>query len=124
MQKFILLEKSQKHLFPHEWDAFYDDYRIAEIRNKAFVLNKLQDYLSVNSRKYSNVISFIQFLGDKENFKDSTIEKKLKDELVSLGDYTDTYIFYLETLFSINRDDSVFYIREFERLEKKGQLNI
>jgi hypothetical protein len=52
MKKFILLEKSQKHLSPHEWDPFYDDYRIEEIRNKAFVLNKLEDYLSVDSRKY------------------------------------------------------------------------
>lgn len=124
MKKFILLEKSGKFSSPDEWEQFYDDYRIDEILNKGFLLDEFGNYLSTNNKQYSNIISFIQFLGDKENFKDSTIEKKLKDELVSLGDYTHTYIFYLETLFSINRDDSVFYVREFERLEKEGRLNV
>ena len=123
MQKFILLEKSQKHLLPHEWDTFYDDYRIEEIRNKAFVLNKLEDYLSVHSRKYSNVISFIQFLGDKENFRDTTIAKRIKEELKHIIDYPHVYAFHLETLFSINRDDSAFYIAEFEERERSNQLN-
>lgn len=124
MQKFILLEKSQKDLFPHEWDAFYDDYRIAEIRNKAFVLNRFQDYLSVNSRKYSNVISFIQFLGDKENFRDTTIAKRIKEELNDIIDSPHVYAFHLETLFSINRDDSAFYIAEFKERERRNQLNM
>ena len=123
MKKFILLEKSQKHLSPHEWDPFYDDYRIEEIRNKAFVLNKLEDYLSVDSRKYWNVISFIQFLGDKENFRDTTIAKRIKEELNNIIDYPHVYAFYLETLFSINRDDSAFYIAEFKERERRNQLN-
>ena len=99
MKKFILLEKSGKFSSPDEWEQFYDDYRIDEILNKGFLLDEFGNYLSTNNKQYSNIISFIQFLGDKENFKDSTIEKKLKDELVSLGDYTHTYIFYLETFF-------------------------
>lgn len=123
MQNFILLEKSQRYLSPHEWGAFYDDYRIEEIRNKAFVLNKLEDYLSVDSRKYSNVISFIQFLGDKENFRDTTIAKRIKEELKHIIDYPHVYAFHLETLFSINRDDSAFYIAEFEERERRNQLN-
>lgn len=124
MQNFIFLEKSGKILFSHEWDTFYDNYKTDEIRNKWFLLDEFSNYLSTNSKKYSNIISFIQFLGDKEKFRDSAIERRIKGELSSLDDYLDTYVFYLETLFSINRDDSVFYIREFERLEKKGQLNI
>jgi hypothetical protein len=106
-------------LYPNEWEEVYKDYRVDEIKNKIFVLNTFNEYFSTDSNKDPNIISFIQFLGNKESFKDSTIANRIKQKLDSLIDRPYIYGFYLKTLFAINRDEKRFYIEEFERLEKQ-----
>ena len=123
IRKFKLLEGMWKYLYPNEWEEVYKDYRVDEIKNKIFVLNTFNEYFSTDSNKDPNIISFIQFLGNKESFKDSTIANRIKQKLDSLIDRPYIYGFYLKTLFAINRDEKRFYIEEFERLEKQWKLH-
>lgn len=122
IKNFILLETLGKYLYPHQWEEIYKDYRVDELKNKIFILNTFEEYLTTDNHKHPNIISFIRFLGNKENFKDSTITNKIKEKLRALIDRPYVYTFYLETLFAINRDEINFFIEEFERLEKQEQL--
>lgn len=123
IRKFKLFEVMWTYLYPHQWEEVYEDYRVDEIKNRIFILSTFNEYLATDSNKASNIISFINFLGNKENFADSTIASRIKKKLNSLIDHPYIYSFYLKTLFAINRDERKFYIEEFEKLEKQWKLN-
>lgn len=105
--------------------AFFEADRT---NNERFIIEELEKYSIIKWNEYLShyykVMWFILYLGDTLSFENDQITKILKWILnhIASSELPEKYWFTLKILFSVNKNDSEYYINQYKRLKDEWKL--
>lgn len=126
--EFKKILKKGDFLWEEEKKSLFAKYNIDNEENKNFLLNGYNYIIKKDSKedksKFYTYSEFIKYLWLNINFFDDNLVLELK---LKLGNFIknnifESYSYYLEVLFSINKDDKKYYYEQYNLLEKDNNL--
>lgn len=128
IKEFSKIYKKSDWMTQEDFAPLYELFKIDWEGNELFIADELEKYSIVKWNEYLShyhrVMWFILYLWNNTSFKNDKIIVTLKWilEYIANSELPEKYGFTLKILFSINKDDSAYYINEYTKLKDEWKL--
>ncbi len=128
IKEFSKIYKKSDWMTQEDFTPLYELFKIDWEGNELFIADELEKYSIVKWNEYLShyhrVMWFILYLWNNISFKNDKIIVTLKWilEYIANSELPEKYGFTLKILFSINKDDSAYYINEYIKLKDEWKL--